>query len=187
MATVTPITQTEQELVEAAKRDAAAFKPLYEQHYKTIFLFVLRRIGDKERTADITSQVFLKVLQALPKYTYTGVPFVAWLYRIAINEVNLFFRQQKHDRLVSLDTDQLTHLHEELLNDLSLEHLHDRLPALLQKLNEQELHLIELRFFEQLSFKEIAKIFELTEVHAKVKVYRILVKLKKHFRDEKQN
>lgn len=185
MTPVAPITQSEKELIQAAKREAAAFKPLYEQHYKTIFLFVLRRVGDKQRTADLTSQVFLKALQGLPKYTYTGVPFVAWLYRIAINEINLFYRQQKQDRLVSLDVDQLSHLHEELLNDLSIGHLQDQLPELLQKLQEQELHLIELRFFEQLSFKEIAKIFELTEVHAKVKVYRILDKLKKYFRDEK--
>lgn len=160
---------------------------MYEHYYKPIFLFVLRRINDKEITADITSQVFLKALQGIGKYTHQGVPFSAWLYRIAINEVNTFFRKQKHERFVTVELDMLNNLHEELTNDLSVEYLKDRLGAMLQKLSEAELHLIELRFFERLSFKEIASILEITEVNAKVKVYRTLDKLKKYFKHEKQD
>lgn len=182
-----PTIEEEQRLVEKAKRNNADFRPLYELNYKPIFLFVLRRIGDKELTADITSQVFLKALQGINKYNDQGVPFSAWLYRIAINEVNMFFRSQKRERFVTVEADMLEHLHEELTSELSVENLKDRLAAMLQKLSEAELHLIELRFFERLSFKEIARILTITEVNAKVKVYRTLDKLKKYFKNEKQD
>jgi RNA polymerase sigma-70 factor, ECF subfamily len=182
-----PTIQDEQKLIEKAKQNSADFRPLYVHYYKPIFLFVLRRISDKELTADITSQVFLKALQGISKYTDQGVPFSAWLYRIAINEVNMFFRKQKHERFVTVEAEMLVELHEELTDDLSIEHLKDKLTAMLQKLSAVELHLIELRFFERLSFKEIAAILAITEVNAKVKVYRALDKLKKYFKNEKQS
>ncbi|HEY3430737.1 MAG TPA: sigma-70 family RNA polymerase sigma factor [Cyclobacteriaceae bacterium] len=182
-----PDIDRERTLIDEAKQDPAAFRPLYEQYFKLVFLFVLRRTNDKDLASDITSQIFLKALQGIGRYNHQGIPFSAWLYRIAINEVNLFFRKQKRDRFVSIDTDQLINLHEELTKDLSIDHLQNLLPEMLQKLDLNELQLIELRFFEQLSFKEIAKIFGITEVHAKVKVYRILDKLRKYFKNEKQN
>jgi RNA polymerase sigma-70 factor (ECF subfamily) len=183
-----PTIEDEQKLIEKARRNSADFRPLYELYFRQIFLFVLRRIGDKELTADITSQVFLKALQGIGKYTDQGVPFSSWLYRIAINEVNMFFRKQKHERFVTIEeAGMLTELHEELTNEFSVEHLKERLTAMLQKLSEAELHVIELRFFERLSFKEIASILAITEVNAKVKVYRTLDKLKKYFNHEEQD
>lgn len=182
-----PTIVNEPSLIEQAKKNSADFRPLYEHYYNPIFRFVLRRIGDKELTADITSQVFLKALQGIGRYTDQGVPFSAWLYRIAINEVSMFFRKQKNERFVTVDADALVNLHEELTADHSIGFLKDRLSMMLQKLSEPELHLIELRFFEQLSFKQIAEILAITEVNAKVKVYRTLDKLKKYFNHEKKD
>lgn len=85
-----PVIENEQKLIEKAKQNSADFSPLYELYYKPIFLFVLRRLSDKELAADVTSQVFLKALQGISKYVSQGVPFSAWLYRIAINEVSMF-------------------------------------------------------------------------------------------------
>lgn len=177
----------EASLIERAKKNSADFRPLYEHYYNPIFRFVLRRLGDKQLTADVTSQVFLKALQGIGRYTDHGVPFSAWLYRIAINEVSMFFRKQKNERFVTVEAETLVHLHEELTENLSIESLKDRLAAMLQKLSEPELHLIELRFFEQLSFRQIAEILDITETNAKVKVYRTLDKLKKYFSHEKQD
>lgn len=182
-----PTIVNEQGLIEKAKKNNADFRPLYEHYYNPIFRFILRRVGDKQLTADLTSQVFLKALQGIGRYTDQGVPFSAWLYRIAINEVSMFFRKQKNERLVTVEPETLVHLHEELTADQSLGYLKDKLGAMLQKLSESELHVVELRFFEQLSFKQIAEILEITEVNAKVKVYRTLDKLKKYFNHEKQN
>ncbi|CAN0515061.1 unnamed protein product, partial [Phaeothamnion confervicola] len=70
-------------------------------------------------------------------------------------------------------------LKDELNEERSTEHLLPKLQSTLEKLSEQELYLIELRFFEELSFKEIGEILSITEVHAKVKTYRTLDKLRK--------
>jgi RNA polymerase sigma-70 factor (ECF subfamily) len=135
--------------------------------------------------ADITSQVFLKVLQNIKRYQFRNLPFSAWLYRIAINEINDFFRHQARQRFVTIEEDQLQILHTELMEDFSIDYLHKRLSEMLQRLEVDELHIIELRFFEERPFKEVAIILNISEVYAKVKTYRILDKLKKYFTDKK--
>ena len=89
--------------VEAAKSDPARFSVLYEKYYKVIFIFIFRRTGEEELAADITSNTFLKAMLALPKYEYKGVPFSAFLFRIALNEINMYFRKSKKERVVSLE------------------------------------------------------------------------------------
>jgi RNA polymerase sigma-70 factor (ECF subfamily) len=173
--------ENEPDLIERAKLNAEAFRPLYDHYYKTIFLFILHRVSEKELCADLTSQVFLKALQNIKRYQYKGLPFSAWLYRIAINEINDFFRSQAKQRYVAIEETQLQALHVELTEEFSIEHLQIRLEELLQRLEPDELHLLELRFFESRPFKEVAAILNISEVYAKVKTYRTLEKLKKYF------
>lgn len=175
------ISEGESQWIEQAKVNPSAFRPLYENYYKTIFLFVLHRVGERELCADITSQVFLKALQNIKRFQHKGLPFSAWLYRIAINEINDFFRSQAKHRFITIEEKQLLALHTDLTDELSMEHLQLRLEELLQRLDPDELHLLELRFFESRPFKEVAAILNITEVYAKVKTYRTLDKLKKYF------
>jgi RNA polymerase sigma-70 factor, ECF subfamily len=181
MIQTSKILENEPDLIERAKLNAEAFRPLYDHYYKTIFLFILHRVGEKELCADLTSQVFLKALQNIKRYQYKGLPFSAWLYRIAINEINDFFRGQAKQRYVAIEESQLNTLHSELTEEFSVEHLQSRLEELLQRLEPDELHLLELRFFESRPFKEVADILNISEVYAKVKTYRTLEKLKKYF------
>ena len=173
--------EEENSLIEKSKLDTQSFRPLYEKYFKRIFLFVLHRTGDKAIAADITSQVFLKALMNIKKFSSRGLPFSAWLFRIALNECHDFFRKNKRHRIVTIEGDMVNHLHEELTAEHRLEDLHQHLPAILQKLSTTELHIIELRFFEQRPFKEVADILGITETYAKVKIYRILDKMKKLF------
>ena len=83
----------EEEVLTLSRTDPEAFKSIYTKYFKKIFLFVLHRIGEKQISADITQQVFLKALMGLSKFQFKGLPFSAWLYRIAINECNDFFRK----------------------------------------------------------------------------------------------
>lgn len=76
----------ENEIIEAAKNDPVQFKPLYEKYFKRIFLFVYHRVEDRDITADLTSQIFLKAMQRMHQFKFRGLPFSSWLYRIAINE-----------------------------------------------------------------------------------------------------
>ena len=171
----------EESIIEKSRLDPLYFKPLYESYFKRIFLFVHRRVGNKEITADLTSQIFLKALTNIKKYESRGLPFSAWLFRIALNECSNFFRKTKRDRWVSLDSATVGDLYEDLTADHNAEELLARLPALLQKLSADDLQVIELRYFEQRPFKEVGEILGITETHAKVRVYRILDKMKKMF------
>lgn len=171
----------EEALIRNSQADPEAFRPLYEKYFKRIFLFVHHRVGDKALTADITSQVFLKALLNLNKFSFRGLPFSAWLFRIALNECNDFFRKNNRYRLVTMEEEMIEHLHEELTSETRLEDLRQQLPSILQKLSESELQIIELRFFEQRPFKEVGEILGITETYAKVRVYRILEKMKKLF------
>ena len=173
--------EAEEALIKKSQLDPKAFKPLYEKYFKRIFLFVLHRVGDRALASDLTSQVFLKALLNLRKFQFRGLPFSSWLFRIAINECHDYFRKSSRHRMVALDHSGVETLYEELVADAGLQDLHDRLPSLLEELNEKELVLIELRYFEQKPFKEVSEILGITENHAKVKMYRILEKLKKKF------
>jgi RNA polymerase sigma-70 factor (ECF subfamily) len=178
-----PLTEINEEetLIVNAKSDPQAFKPLYEKYFKRTFLFVLHRVGDKSSSADITSQVFLKALLNIEKFNFRGVPFCAWLFRIALNECNDYFRKNSRHRIVTIEDEMVGNLYEELFDDNREEDLRERLPFILQRLSVEELQIIELRFFEQRPFKEVADITCITENYAKVKVYRILEKMRKLF------
>lgn len=173
--------QDEEALILKSQADPEAFRPLYEKYFKRIFLFIHHRIGEKALSADITSQVFLKALINLNKFSFRGLPFSAWLFRIALNECNDFFRKNKRARLVSMEEGMVDQLYEELTAETRLEDLRQRLPLILERLDADELQIIELRFFEQRPFKEVADILGITETYAKVRVYRILHKMKKLF------
>ena len=171
----------EQGIIRQAKVEARAFKPLYEKYYKPIFLFVFHRTGHKDISADLTSQVFLKALAGLDKYEFRGLPFSSWLYRIAINECNSFFRKNKAVRLVVLEDHHADRVYEEMFGESTAEDLKRKLPRILEKLKPAELQVIELRYLEGRAFKEVAEILNISETHAKVKTYRILDKMKKLF------
>ena len=164
--------------IQAAQRDPGAFRPLYNRYYEPIFRFIFRRTSDEDLTSDICSQVFLKAMQRLGNYQYKGVPFSAWLYRIASNEVSQHYRQVKKDRTVSMEDSNISDMFEEMDENNNEQHRSSLLKAL-DGLKETDLQIIEMRFFEQRPFKEIADILEITESNAKVKTYRILERLKK--------
>jgi RNA polymerase sigma-70 factor, ECF subfamily len=169
--------RAELEVVEAAKSNPARFGLLYEKYYKQVFVFVYRRTGNEELSADIVSNTFLKAMLSLQKYVYKGVPFSAWLFRIAINEVNMVFRKTSRERTVSLDQSDLGHMISETGEADNLENQKLLLRAL-SKLPAEEMQLLELRFFEKRAFAEVGEILGITENNAKVRTYRIIDKLK---------
>ncbi|MBL7856120.1 MAG: sigma-70 family RNA polymerase sigma factor [Cyclobacteriaceae bacterium] len=171
----------EEEVIRRAQTNPKDFRFLYEKYFKPIFLFVLHRVGDKDLAGDLTSQVFLKAMVNLAKYQFRGFPFSAWLYRIAVNECNDFFRRNKRARLVVLTDESVETLYEEMFGHDLTEELKVKLPVILQMLKPDELQLIELRFLEGKAFKEVSEILDISENYAKVRTYRILDKMRKLF------
>jgi DNA-directed RNA polymerase specialized sigma24 family protein len=78
------------------------FGPLYEQYYSQIFGYVYRRILHWETAQDITAEVFLKAYKSFWRFRWSSIPIGAWFYRIATNEVNMYFRLGRFKRDVSL-------------------------------------------------------------------------------------
>jgi RNA polymerase sigma-70 factor (ECF subfamily) len=170
--------QEEWEEIKVAKADPARFEVLYDRYYERIFSFIYQRLEDKELAYDTASQVFLKAMQSLHKYEFRGLPFASWLFRIAKSEVYQLFRDRKAERTVNIDKVSLKGMSDEIEEDVYGPYL-EILKSSIAELEEGELQLVEMRFFEKRSFKEIGEILNITENNSKVKVYRILDKLKK--------
>ena len=170
--------QEEYLLVKAAQKNPRRFSVLYERYYRQMFLFIYKRVDEEENAADVTSQVFLKAMLSLEKYQFRGLPFSAWLYRIAINEVNQYFRETRNQRTVSMESRDLPLLMEEV-EEPSDDAAIQRMLSVMQALSPEEVEMIELRYFEKMPFREVADIYGITENNAKVRMYRILEKMKK--------
>jgi RNA polymerase sigma-70 factor (ECF subfamily) len=82
-----PVQLEDSVLVERAKGDPTAFGLLYERHVRSIYAFAFSKVHDQSAAEDVTSQVFLQALRALPRYEDRGVPFRAWLFRITANVI----------------------------------------------------------------------------------------------------
>ncbi|WP_051313679.1 RNA polymerase sigma factor [Sporocytophaga myxococcoides] len=167
----------ELEWIQASRSDPKHFSHIYNKYYRKIFLFIYKRTDNEDLTADLASHVFLQALINIKKYEFKGLPFSAFLFRIATNEVNLYYRKTKAVRSINIEEADILELKEELHLDKT-EDLEDGMLKAMEYLDEKEIQLIELRFFDQKSFKEVGYILGITENNAKVKTYRILDKLR---------
>jgi len=174
------VLQEELTIIEKAKRNPQFFAPIYKKYYEAIFRYIYKRVDEQETAFDITSNVFVKALAALNKFEFRGVPFSSWLFRIAKSELYQSFRDKKAKRTINIDLVTIVQIVDEIADDQSEEN-RQKLLTSLSMLKENELQLIEMRFFEKRSFREIGDILDLTENNAKVKTFRALAKLKKKF------
>ena len=172
----------EAELIIRAKQDIRLFEPLYNKYFASIFRFVYRKTDDEQTAADITSRVFYNAMKALDRYKITEVSFGAWLYKIAMNETYKFCRDYKK-RYLSLEIEDVDRIMicEPMVSDE--DEKINILNGLIQQLTDNEIRILELKFFENRSFSEIAFIVEKKESAVKVKLYRALDKLKRKYQE----
>ena len=170
----------EYEILQRSRKNPRAFGELYEKYFDRIFNFVFRQTDDEDLTADLCSQTFLIALKNLEKYEFRGVPFSAWLYKIASNEVNKHYRKQKGSKVFSIEEARIRELIEQA-DEISNEETIQRLMNYLKELPTEMLQVLELRFFEDKDFREIAFILDITESGAKMRTYRALDRLRKNF------
>ncbi|UII23813.1 RNA polymerase sigma factor [Fulvivirga ligni] len=171
--------RSELDLINESKQNPRAFEPLYKKYFDQLYSFIFYRVNDADTAKEITSQVFLKALSKIHQFQYKGLPFSSWLYRIAINECNIHYRSSKHSRIVVLDEKTIDYLTSEMgTSTIFDEDLFQQLELVIQKLKPEQVQLVQLRFFDELSFKEIGQILDVTENNAKVKLYRVLDKIR---------
>jgi RNA polymerase sigma-70 factor (ECF subfamily) len=153
-------------LIERAKTDPEAFGSLFETHYDRILTYTYRSTLDFAVAEELTSNTFFKALRGLPRYR-RRVPFAAWLYRIATNEVRIHWRSQRRRRAAALDPRSLEQLARTYFESPAIEAEEDRqekmrayarLHELIALLPERYRSVILLRFFEDLSYEAMAHV-----------------------------
>ena len=163
----------------AAQQDRKKFAALYNKYFKEIFIYILKKTADENLASELTSNVFLKAMMNLTKYRDMGYPFSSWLYRIASNEINKYYRDNKKVQEVAInEKDAVTFLDE---IDLDTNKDLQKLMSCVGELKEDYSTLIEMRFFDKMSFNEIGEVLGITGNNAKIKLYRAVEKLKKIF------
>ncbi|MEO0555296.1 MAG: sigma-70 family RNA polymerase sigma factor [Bacteroidota bacterium] len=170
----------EQRIIEVSKRDVQKFRAIYDRYFEDIFEFIYRRTDDEQLADDLCSQTFVKALENLKRYEFRGLPFSAWLYRIATNEVNKHFNKKNRNRVFSLEEERVKELMEtddEGFTDAQIQQVRE----ILNNLPTATMEILELRFFEGLGFKEIAYILNIGESGAKMRLYRAVEKLRVQF------
>ncbi|HEY7405134.1 MAG TPA: sigma-70 family RNA polymerase sigma factor [Candidatus Angelobacter sp.] len=166
----------ERRLIEAAQSDPSRFAELYESNFHRVYAFVARRVSNRDEAQDITSEVFHQALRNLGRFRWRGVPFAAWLLRIAAN--TLADRWQRVARAVEVQADEARMENSaDSAEDPAVERramlfeLVDRLPA------DQRL-VIMRRFVDQKSIREIAQELGRSEGAVKQLQFRALETLR---------
>ncbi|MEO6060593.1 MAG: sigma-70 family RNA polymerase sigma factor [Thermoflexales bacterium] len=167
-------------LARAARDDAALFGTLYERHVATIYRYVYYRVGNHDDTEDLTARVFMRALKHIGSYDDRGVPFTAWLYRIAHNVVANFHRDNGRHPLVSLDDiePRETHHHDDADKQIDARADRERLNRAYRKLPEERQQLLALKFSQQLQNAEVGQIMRRSEGAVKSLYHRTLEQLR---------
>jgi RNA polymerase sigma-70 factor (ECF subfamily) len=169
-------------LVTQAKTDSEAFGQLYERYVKKIYNYLYYRTGDVHEAEDLTARVFYRALVHLNRYTDRGLPFSAWLYRIAHNLAANWHRD--HGRRVILPLHAIApgdwdNLHAEA-PDLMVEtkEAQDRLRRAIQGLPAERQQVLLLKFVERMSNSEIGVVMQRSEGAVKSLYHRTLLALR---------
>lgn len=161
--------------IEAAQADPARFEELYDRYVQRVYGFVSRRVGNRAAAEDITSSVFQQALASLATFEWRGVPFAAWLMRIAANALADHWRRTARETGDAVpdvpDAGEMDAVEQRAI----LFQLVDRLPDLQRRV-------IELRFGEEKSIREIAAAMQRTEGAVKQLQLRALENLRKGMR-----
>ena len=144
------IEDRERQLIEAAQKDPSRFAELYEENFARVWAFVIHRVRDRTVAQDITSEVFHQALANVKRFEWRGVPFAAWLYRIASNAVaDHFARTAREQNSGERENTVPPHEIEDIERRASLFRFVDRLPA-------DQRRVLVMRFAEEQSIREIA-------------------------------
>jgi RNA polymerase sigma-70 factor (ECF subfamily) len=137
-------------LIEAAQRDPSRFGELYESHVDRVYAYIVRRVHDRAAAEDLTSEVFHHALANLHKYEWRGVAFAAWLYRIAFNAMANRWERTRRETGEADPEDHAAAGVDEIERHAMLFQLVDHLPA-------DQRRVINERFVEQKSIREVAQ------------------------------
>lgn len=180
--------EQEKELIQQCRTNPAAFGQVFDIWYKPVFGYVLRRTADYDLSKDIAAETFLKAFLKINSFQWRGIGLSAWLYRIATNELNQYYRSSKYkpqslqqllenpqmEKLLHQQDDERETMEKEMqgFNDFN------QIRAKLLKLDIKYQEVISLRYFEQKTNGEISAILNKNEGTVKSLLSRGLEKLR---------
>jgi RNA polymerase sigma-70 factor, ECF subfamily len=172
--------QEELDLVQRARQgEQEAFAQLYENHFDKIFRYVVLKIRNQAEAEDMTQQVFIKAYESIGSYQSQGVPFTAWLFRIAHNQMVDYVRKQSKRQTVPLDESL------QIMDDCDVEHEvetkieMEKVVLATAKLTKAQREVISLRFAGGLSITEAAKTMRKSEGAIKALQHSAILALRK--------
>lgn len=171
---------TDSVLVNRAKKDPKEFGAIYERHVQKIYNYVYYRIGNKHEAEDLTARVFLRAMNNMPAYNNRGLPFSAWLYRIAHNLVANWHRDGQRRSTVPLDSQLPSYTDTERPDRIT--ETNEQTAQLLQAIRglpDDRQELLILKFVERLPNAEIARMMRRSEGAVKSLYHRTLLALRK--------
>jgi RNA polymerase sigma-70 factor, ECF subfamily len=171
---VTIDSDDERALIAAAQADPARFGELYDRYVGRVYGFVSRRVGNRAEAEDITSAVFEHALASLPAFEWRGAPFAAWLIRIAANALTDHWRRTAREGEPPAEMPDA--------GEMATIERRAILFQLVERLPELQRRVIELRFGEEKSIREIAGALERSEGAVKQLQLRALDNLRKGMR-----
>lgn len=175
--TITAEACAERELIEAAQRDRSRFAELYENNFERVYAYIARRVHDRDEAQDLTSEVFHDALKNLERFEWRGVPFAAWLFRIAANGIA---DRSKSSRRRAVNDVDVADLPDRDAGGAGLDEIEHRarLFKLVDGLPKDQGRVIVMRFAEEKSIREIATALRRSEGSIKQLQFRGLQNLR---------
>ena len=187
---------SEKELIRLAKTNPRVFGELYDAHYPRVFGYLYRITGDHALADDIAAETFLKAFVHIGTFRWRGISISSWFFRIAVNELNQYFRKKNYspERLTDLlacdganalesvdwpNRHALRHESNEITRRIDEHEEFEHIRRLLNTLPAKYRQVIALRFFEELPIRDISEILGKKEGTVKSLLSRGLGKLKK--------
>lgn len=166
-------------IIEQARREPAAFGVLYERYVDRIYAYIFHRVGNSHDAEDLTARTFYRALDRLETYEDRGVPFSAWLFRIAHNLVANWHRDRGRRRFLSLDR-LWSYGHESKSPEVLVEQEESNaaLWAAIERLPEERRKLLLYKFGSRLSNLEIGDLMDKSESAVKSLYFRTLAALR---------
>jgi len=148
-----------------------AFRHLVEKYQSPVYNLIVKIIHDKDEAKEITQEVFVKAYESLASFR-SDHKFFSWIYRIAVNAALNQLKKQK--KMVGLDTLKgVSDAAEELMNERE-----QLLQKAIKMLNEKYSVLIVLKYYEQMSYKEVAETMAITEKKVRSRLFEARQQLK---------
>ena len=172
--------QEELNLVQRARQgDQEAFAQLYETHFDKIFRYVVLKIRNQTEAEDMTQQVFVKAYESIGSYQPQGVPFTAWLFRIAHNQMVDYVRKESKKPTVPLDESLPIMDDSDLEHDVETKIEMEKVVVATKRLTKAQREVISLRFAGGLSITEAARTMRKSEGAIKALQHSAILSLRK--------